>query len=66
VERHQNVKVKQERILEPEVVDAEKEEEPNEKEPRNLEKVQNQQHTEVRILKLEKPVKTTIANGGSV
>ena len=66
MERHQNVKVKQERILEPEVVDAEKEEEPNEKEPRNLEKVQNQQHTEVRILKLEKPVKTTIANGGSV
>jgi len=66
VERHQNVKVKQERILEPEVVDAEKEEEPNEKEPRNLEKVQNQKHTEVRILKLEKPVKTTIANGGSV
>jgi hypothetical protein len=32
---------------------------------RNLEKVQNQKHTEVKILKLEKPAKTTIVNGGS-
>ena len=59
-----------EKTLEPEVGDAEKEEKPNgnasEKEPKNLEKVRDQKHTEVKILKLEKPVKTTIANGGSV
>jgi len=51
------------------VGDTEKEENTNgnasEKEPRNLEKVHDRKHTEVRILKLEKPAKTTIVNGGS-
>ena len=50
--------------------DVEKEEKPNvnasEKEPKNLEKVQNQKHTEARILKLEKPVRIIVVNGGSV
>jgi len=38
----------------------------SEKEPRNLEKVQNQKHTEAKILKLGKPVRIIVVNGGSV
>jgi len=46
--------------------DAKKEEKPSEKEPRNLEKVRYQKHTEVRILKLEKQAKNIVVNDGSV
>ena len=48
------------------VGDAEKEKKPNEKESRNLEKGQNQKHAEARILKLGKPVRIIVVNGGSV
>ena len=60
---YQNAKVKQEKIQGTREGDAEKEEKPNgnasEKEPRNLKKVHDQKHIEVKILKLEKPAKTS-------
>ena len=68
--RHQNGKDQKEKILEQEEEEekklekAEEKRQKKEEKRRNLEKVQNQKRTEVKILKLENPAKTIIENGG--